>query len=370
MNRLRGWLANILLLLVSMLVGFFIIEAGLRLLPKSIFFYNPHGLLIMPEGTQFPYISYKRNKDITMRMPHGNLIPMDRHCDRDIIEERDVTFKTDRMGLRNNSEYQNERFILLGDSFVVGDGTTQSHILSSQLEDKYGLDVYNLAMCGGFPEYIKLLKHFKKRYKSDFKILLFVFEGNDFTTFLPESAPLNGPPNTRERLRLFFRQWYIARLAYSAYNQILYITERGRERRGKVNVFKLKDGYIKIGFYSKCIEESREPAGSGGGLLSKALNILNNDNNIEHIFFIPTKYRVYHSLLIKDSNEPLPHSHWSLLKETSDALNIKCTDLTPYLIDESKRLIDEGKFTYWRDDTHWNRYGISRAAEVVYETIN
>ncbi|NQT06172.1 MAG: hypothetical protein HQ575_01380 [Candidatus Omnitrophica bacterium] len=44
--------------------------------------------------------------------------------------------------------------------------------------------------------------------------------------------------------------------------------------------------------------------------------------------------------------------------------------LPPYLIDESRRLLDEGKFTYWRDDTHWNGYGISKAAEVVYEAVD
>jgi len=45
-------------------------------------------------------------------------------------------------------------------------------------------------------------------------------------------------------------------------------------------------------------------------------------------------------------------------------------DLTQALVNESKRLLPEGKLTFWRDDTHWNPDGIAVAAQIVAKTLN
>ena len=44
---------------------------------------------------------------------------------------------------------------------------------------------------------------------------------------------------------------------------------------------------------------------------------------------------------------------------------MNCTDLTPALIRRSEALLASGRFTWLRDDTHWNGAGVDAAAEVV-----
>jgi len=47
-------------------------------------------------------------------------------------------------------------------------------------------------------------------------------------------------------------------------------------------------------------------------------------------------------------------------------VQIPCTDLTGPMM-PSPPALKEGKYTYWKDDSHWNRYGIGVAAKVVAE---
>ena len=40
------------------------------------------------------------------------------------------------------------------------------------------------------------------------------------------------------------------------------------------------------------------------------------------------------------------------------------------MIDASKTLLKEDKYTFWKDDSHWNKYGIGVAAKVVSDYID
>jgi hypothetical protein len=90
-------------------------------------------------------------------------------------------------------------------------------------------------------------------------------------------------------------------------------------------------------------------------------------DNLEHVFFIPTKYRVYHRHLGRQ--EPLPHAQWSALHEICEDSDLRCTDLTSELTERSEDLLARGELTWWRDDTHWNRHGIAVAAGRVAEIL-
>jgi hypothetical protein len=41
-------------------------------------------------------------------------------------------------------------------------------------------------------------------------------------------------------------------------------------------------------------------------------------------------------------------------------------DLTGPLKEESQRLLPEGKLTFWKDDSHWNRFGMAVAARTIH----
>jgi len=54
----------------------------------------------------------------------------------------------------------------------------------------------------------------------------------------------------------------------------------------------------------------------------------------------------------------------SITKQAA-ALGIRCMDLTGPLQEESRRLLPEGKLTFWKDDSHWNPYGMAVAARSI-----
>ena len=84
--------------------------------------------------------------------------------------------------------------------------------------------------------------------------------------------------------------------------------------------------------------------------------------NLTEIFFVPVKYRVYAQWLPLKS---LPNEQWNYLAEAARQAGIPVHDLTPVLTAEAKRLLPQGQYVYWRDDTHWNCNGMRVAAAEV-----
>jgi hypothetical protein len=82
------------------------------------------------------------------------------------------------------------------------------------------------------------------------------------------------------------------------------------------------------------------------------------------VFFIPTKYRVITSrgCFPRSACPTRAGSTWPAC-----ATNSTCPApiSRPALIRRSEALLAAGRFTWWRDDTHWNGAGIDAAAEVV-----
>ncbi|MDH3687139.1 MAG: hypothetical protein OEP95_12995, partial [Myxococcales bacterium] len=68
-------------------------------------------------------------------------------------------------------------------------------------------------------------------------------------------------------------------------------------------------------------------------------------------------------------DEALPDASWRHLEALCAEHAIACVDLTPPLRERSESLLSEGRFTWWRDDTHWNGEGIDAAAERVAATL-
>lgn len=366
--------ANLWLLLASVSIGLILLELVLRSLPNEFYYYRPHEILsVYDDG--FQVVTYKKNSKITMTMPYGDLIAMDKHADKSIVEPRKVTFAIDSYGFRNNADYHGQRYVLVGDSFVVANGDSQEDILSSQLKRDYGIDAYNLASPGGPAEYAKLIKKFCADHAGDFKILLFFFEGNDFPTPEERAADAGSPDNKSvsgkqflyRKIKDILKRSYIRRVFVRIRKGIKSEAEYKKTLEHATRVYKIKDEDARMGFYDDYIATTSRPEYGGGAPFFEDLKSISD--KIAYIFFIPTKYRIYHDLIEGVRDAPLPDAQWECLSAVANRLNIRCVNLTQPLIDESKKLLSEGKYTYWRDDTHWNKYGISTAAMVVYETL-
>jgi hypothetical protein len=118
--------------------------------------------------------AYVPNVTYHAREAHGDL---QLFTHEDIAEPRDVAFHSDSAGFRNDRDYEGEPYVIIGDSFVVGLGTTQAEILQSRLAGSR-IRAYNLGQTGGVIDYESYWRA-SSRSTDARAAALFVFEGND-----------------------------------------------------------------------------------------------------------------------------------------------------------------------------------------------
>ena len=325
--------------------------------------------------------NYKKNISDTMYMPYGDLYALGKESKNnknfeEIIEPRNIQFITDKYGYRNTKNIYEAEIILVGDSFIVGNGTTQNDIPSTQLQKLTNLMVANIAFPGSPQSYEKKLIHFLKNKKKKQKIYVFYFEGNDFDF---NDYPKNEYflKNLREYIDIDLDRYkdnYLSFIYPSNYSFFRII-------RRKINILtnilksKIKNEnnelnnddkiIIKeinkkyVGFYKNYIQISES-----NNIQTYIFNNKEVLRNIDAVFFIPTKYRVYNSKINYSENKTnLP---LKILKKGYKNNNIPVYDLTNILVKESNK---SNNLVYWRDDTHWNKLGIFVAMKYVAKKI-
>ena len=302
---------------------------------------------------------FKKNKTLHANIPFGDLkalslLTMD-------AEPREVTFQTDSLGYRNTHDYAGEPYLLVGDSFVVSGGTDQKDMLGSRLEQEHGIRSYNLAAVGGdLVDYTRWIEHFYKNVNNSAKVLLFFFEGNDFEKVKDRERDMPAWRLFLKRYRNLFRFTGLGKFTHTQFNRF-----KSRSREEPVLVSPIK-GH-KIGFLKKYVDITLRPSYPNPGRFKERLERIKN--SIEHIYFIPTKYRVYAELLNNGKNENLPNAQWEYLASAAQSMGIPSTDLTRPLSEAAKTLLDKELFVWWKDDTHWNKYGIAVTAKAVAESL-
>ena len=335
---------------------------------EKTIYYRPHEMFSQSEGR------YKNNVRFEMVMPHGDLKAMALYTEV-LPEPRKVLFNTDSLGFRNTDEYQGQKYLFVGDSFIVGNGTNQPDIITEQLLERYRIDGYNLAFPGGVKDYYYNMKSFRNLAAKDAKFVLFLFEGNDFqinTTIKPSiartgTAKVNPVVNALENYYRFFSGTDMYRYMYSTTRRIIAANIRNEKER--VVVYNI--GGLPVAFLKEYIEVTERDIFPENTLTELYLSDMKDD--IEHIFFIPTKYRVYYNYINdhkQKNRQDLPDRQWQFVQSIGQKFDIPATNLTPALIEESGRLLPQGILTFWRDDTHWNKYGIAVAADIVSRELD
>jgi hypothetical protein len=291
--------------------------------------------------------------------PHGDLQVF---THEDIAEPRHVLFHSDSEGYRNDADYAGEPWVLLGDSFVVGAGSSQPDILQVRLAQR-GIHAYNLAHPGGPLDYEAHWRSFVSRHGRTSRPVMFMFEGNDF----PEHVGAREPSGWWVVLDHGARDLAapLTRLATYRVTRSLVarLTLRSEVNGDQVKVFPL--GGAPLAFWTGEMRRTGATELEDMALTDAAFARLAPD--LAAVFFIPTKYRVYQHWIAPA--ERLPEASWRHLAALCEQYRVRCTDLTPALVRRSEALLAEGRFTYWRDDQHWNGEGIDAAAEVVAEVL-
>ena len=330
---------------------------------EKTIYYRPHEMFGQPDGR------YKKNVHFEMAMPHGDLKAMALYTEV-IPEPRKVIFNTDSLGFRNSNDYQEQKYLFVGDSFIVGNGTSQSDIITAQLSERYNINGYNLAYPGDIKDYYNNVSSFRNLAAQDAKVILFLFEGNDFALDTtedpvmvpPDAAKINPVVNALNNYYNLFSGSDMYRYMYSTTRRV--IAANIKKEKERVVVYDI--GGFPVAFYRAYNEVAERDILPENTVTELYLSEMKDD--IKHIYFIPTKYRVYYKY-INDHKErnsrDLPDRQWQFVQSIGQKFGIPTTNLTPALIEESDRLLEQGVLTFWRDDTHWNKHGIAVAADIV-----
>jgi hypothetical protein len=295
---------------------------------------------------------YQANVHLDTKMPHGDLRAM---TTEDIAEPRYMRFDTDSQGFRNERDYHGQRYVLVGDSFVAGNSNSQPDLLYAQLLAQYGLDTYSLAYQGNLADYASYIHSFQRRDGNNFRVLLFMFEGNDFEE--SRARPEYALARFGRRYYSLFSDFNTYRVTMSLYKRLT----RGRAIREGNAIEVAELAGKKVAFYQPYIAVTRRATWPEPEGFEQTLADLRPV--LDQVYFIPTKYRVYAKHLKPD--EKLPDAQWDYLNGLCRKYQLRCSNLTDPLVRESDTLLKHGEFTWWRDDTHWNRHGIAVAARIV-----
>ncbi len=357
--------ANLMTVAVAFSVGTGILLAGAALwnLDEQIY-QDPGSRLSTLDLDGLP--NYKKEAEVNMLQPFGDLkriAPPDLAFD---VESRQVRFKTDAFGFRNDTAYHGQRWVLVGDSFTLGSGNTQEENLTGQLRRDHAVDTYNLAFPTDLKGYVQNIEKFQNRFGNDFRVMMLLYEGNDFTdkeNWLERNGYYRLKWNVRRWVRAY-KRWFwttnLYRYTWFAYRYLQ--TDLSRDNR--VEVIDL--GSRKVAISRGYTAVARRTEYHAPAYFAQALAEVKD--RVAQIVFIPTKYRVLKDLV--NPGESLPNRQWETVRALGQELNIPVTDLTEPLRRETKRAFENGEgLPFWADDTHWNPRGIAVAAQTLCQTV-
>ncbi|MBF0175249.1 MAG: SGNH/GDSL hydrolase family protein [Magnetococcales bacterium] len=329
---------------------------GIELLGLNKPFYRLHEKLAYFDR-EMGFSTYQKNVSASMEMPFGDLRAMSSHMPP-LEAPRTISCQTDSLGFRNTQDYHGQPFLVVGDSFVVGVGNTQSQTLDRQLADRYGMQAYNLGHPGDASDYLQRIQYFRAHFSERPKFLVFLFEGNDFPAKDRPIAPQSWLRTLKENYALLSKNRFSNFITMKR-NQIKVRRKNqdpGQDPAGSFMVGDREMAYYKL--YRENTERTHYVFPPGYVADLRLLLQLSHK-----VFFIPTKYRVYGP----ESTLP-PQAYWERLNQVCQEAGTPCINLTAPMQIQARHHLEQGQTLWWRDDTHWNPLGIAVAAEVVWQT--
>ena len=329
---------------------------------------------------------YKKNVFYKGEKKHGDIIALD-YCNqtKNLIESENQIFITDELGFRNDkTKISNADIIFVGDSLITGTSNSQENIPANILKKLSNLNVYTLSVIGGPQHYEHYLEEVIDLLKDDAKVILFYSEGSDF-----EEKYVYDDPK--------FKIWNGVKIPNLKY-KVRFGYERLERNKDKIFIKKFNNLYNYNYFYKKIRPKSQR-------IVKKILAHWTNTcpieilsvNNIEfgvyykpmvyeasieaYIFknnkkilnkilgvvYLPTKYSVYGNLT--DKNFKTNTQKFEYLTSSYAKYNILTYDLTKDLIDAAKQNLINNKLIFLKDDTHWNKIGISAAMNSLLKIL-
>jgi hypothetical protein len=284
----------------------------------------------------------------------------------------DYDLRYDRNGFRNEEDYEQADYAVVGDSFVEAGGVLAGEMFTTKMAEMMGATVVNLGQSYYGPQQeLHVLDRFGLPLKPRVCVWVF-FEANDLSdTWRYQGFIENWPMIERNH-----SSWTSRAFTSNAFVWLAKRFERvpppdGRDRLGYLPT---ENGEEKIWFGYEGKPFTPEMARDVEGLkvtlaaISSA-HALCKERDIQFLVaFAPTKYRVYADVCRFEEDSPiqgwvvntLPTIFRNSIRNYSS--EIAFLDLTT----ELNRAAKNGQVLYYPDDTHWSPEG----HEVVGRTIS
>ncbi len=270
------------------------------------------------------------------------------------VKKKNIYWKTDEFGYRNNDFIQAADILLVGASNVTGSGVSQENTLTNKLIDLTGHSIYNISPIYNFKE---VVEHLNERRIEKPKVLIYAMLERGIPDF--EVIPLNKIPNSPlvNLSELAKQQAYLPYLdrahkkSLKQYVNARFNNSVGAGIQSPVNdqMFFIQGenaiNKLKIEYINHYIEAI------------KSYQAYCNLNGIQFAFIpIPNKETMYYEM-VPFEEQP---SFISILSQKLIESGIHTVDFLGVLNDHK-----DGPMLFPYDDTHLNAYSLDLMAKTI-----
>lgn len=292
-------------------------------------------------------------------------------------EPRRIVFRTDAAGFRNDPVTRPIDLVVLGDSFAAGWGTTQDRVFASVLASRYGRSTYNLSFPGGpYDQYVNLAVEAPRLTLAPHALVVWTFyTGNDLDdgygqTWAIEELPWKSSLGAwLVRYRTFRNRSPLNRLMAAVQTRVSGPPGGVISRQlpdGRTMLFEAKhEAWPRLGE----AEVAQHPNFPKLERTMAAMRTLAEQRGVELVVLIfPTKGEVYRWLLDQRDWRPEDDASSGFARAVLHACHrtgLRCADLKPFLVREARRLLANGEWLWWGDDTHLGERGHEAVARFI-----
>jgi lysophospholipase L1-like esterase len=289
-----------------------------------------------------------------------------------------IRVKTDRLGFRNERDYDQAPILALGDSFTYGDGVSESQRWASVLAQKAGVEIYVVAagLTGPAQQLSILQRTVKTLHQSTRTVLWMVFSGNDISDsydyFLRKNnRKTNAAASGQHATSSGFVIWALQHSYAARFGLVMVRILNLRLARSSAAIRVNVDGSA-MDFYPvpesyKTSEEFRIGLTEASTAISDFAAELKSQGRRLVVIYAPSKEETYADKLKAVGVPPLG------ILRFNDQIGELCQRNGVEFLDLSSTFETEGQLgipLYFHHDGHWTPRGNQVAADNIYHYLS
>ena len=369
-------------LLPRLMLVFFVLDLVLRFVPLDPLTFRAWAAMLRhypnAVGPFIPHKHYHRDNSYGGVASIGNL-PALRHY-------HSVDFTTDAYGFHNPPALAQSSSIgiVIGDSFSVGSELPEDHSLSAQLTQRFGGYLYN----AGAPQplHLRSLEAVAQRLGLHHGLVIFEFLESRALQDPPAATPDGGRGAVQSFVFRALGQEWTDRLG-TPLNELH--SSPLQALSAKLDKKIQNDALLPNSFASFVIQETlkngepiiflpaefKSPSDHGKAADGWAAYFawyseqLRNDGLELVVLLVPNRTTIYAPLLAKPHDVSASRATLADFAKALQNAGVRNVPLEPRYAHDAAVLLDQKKYLYFLDDTHWSSNGTAVAADEIFNFL-